>query len=61
MDCWSCGSELIWGGDERRVSFCGIERNGDEEDVYEIVTNLSCPCCKALVIVYHGYNQEKDE
>jgi hypothetical protein len=51
MDCWSCGSELIWGGDE----------NGDEEDVYEIVTNLSCPCCKATVIVYHGYNEEKDE
>jgi hypothetical protein len=28
MDCWSCGSELIWGGDE----------NGDEEDVYEPIS-----------------------
>ena len=54
MECWACGSELIWGGD-----------NDDESEIYLIETNLSCSCCEAVVIVYHGkgenYEGECDE
>ena len=45
MKCWCCNTELIWGGD-----FSG-EDYGNKE--YEIVSNLSCPNCKAYVEVYH--------
>ena len=45
MNCWSCNSELIWGGDHNGEDY-GIEE-------YEIVTNLSCHNCNAFVLVYH--------
>ena len=50
MKCWQCNEQLIWGGDHTGGDY-------DNED-YEIVTNLSCPKCDALVIVYH---QKKEE
>ena len=43
MNCWHCGTELIWGGDH------DIE---DENDEYIMETNLSCPKCNSAVIVY---------
>ena len=43
MDCWHCGTELIWGGDH------DIE---DENDEYMMETNLSCPKCNSFIIVY---------
>jgi|TARA_R110000751_G_scaffold6459_2_gene27504 Zn finger protein HypA/HybF involved in hydrogenase expression len=43
MKCWHCGTELIWGGDH------DIE---EEDDNYQMVTNLSCPKCKSHVDVY---------
>ncbi len=43
MNCWHCEHELIWGGDS------DLE---DDED-HDMMTNLSCPACEALVIVYH--------
>ncbi len=43
MKCWLCKTKLIWGGDH------DIEDNED----YKVETNLSCPECKSLVIVYH--------
>jgi len=43
MNCWACGGELIWGGD-----------HDDDDEIYLIITNLSCPNCDAVVIVYHG-------
>ena len=43
MNCWHCKTELIWGGDH------DIE---EEDDCYEMVTNLSCPGCDAHVDVY---------
>ena len=43
MNCWHCGTKLIWGGDH------DIE---DENDEYIMETNLSCPKCKSEVIVY---------
>ena len=48
MNCWHCGTELIWGGDYSM----------DEEDFpiasqeYGMVTNLSCPKCESFVEVY---------
>ena len=50
MDCWHCGTQLIWGGDY------DIE---DENDEYMIVTNLSCPNCNSYIEVY--YPKEKDK
>ena len=46
MNCWACGTELIWGGD--------LDTDNYNYSGYQIVTNLSCPECKALVFVYHG-------
>ena len=43
MKCWHCNTELIWGGDHDTE---------DNED-YDIVSNLSCPECHAAVDVWH--------
>tara|TARA_R110000787_G_scaffold62390_1_gene141124 strand:+ start:709 stop:882 length:174 start_codon:yes stop_codon:yes gene_type:complete len=44
MNCWHCGTELIWGGDHD-IS--------DEDEIYDMVTNLHCPKCESHVDVYH--------
>ena len=44
MKCWHCKKELIWGGDH------DIE---EENEDYDMVTNLSCPKCHSIVDVYH--------
>ena len=45
MNCWHCGSELIWGGDQDIY---------EEEDMnFDMVTNLSCMQCGAYVEVFH--------
>ena len=46
MNCWHCGTELIWGGDHSPPE---EEVEGGE---YCMVTNLSCPQCKSYVEVY---------
>ena len=46
MNCWHCGTELIWGGDH------DLDDMLDEE--YDMVTNLSCPNCGAFVEVYRA-------
>ena len=43
MNCWHCQNELIWGGDHDTE---------DNED-YDMVSNLSCPKCHCHVEVYH--------
>lgn len=43
MNCWHCGTKVIWGGDHDI---------GDENEEYDIVTNLSCPNCGAFIEVY---------
>jgi len=43
MNCWHCNTELIWGGDHDTE---------DDED-YDMVSNLSCPKCHSAVYVYH--------
>ena len=50
MNCWACGEELIWGGD-----------NDDESEIYLIETNLSCSNCEAVVIVYHGKGENYED
>ena len=50
MNCWHCGTELIWGGDH----------DLEEGDAYDMVTNLSCPNCQAYVEVYRP-NQEHED
>ena len=44
MDCYSCNTPLIWGGDD----------DTEDDSEHTIVTNLSCPECDSLVIVYHA-------
>jgi len=49
MNCWHCGSKLIWGGDHTYEDYC-ISGEG-------IVTNLSCSngaCDVEQVLVYAG-------
>lgn len=43
MNCWHCGTKLIWGGDND-VS--------DHNEEFDVETNLSCPNCDAFVLVY---------
>ena len=47
MNCWHCGTELIWGGDH----------DTEDNEEYDIVTNLSCPNCHSAVDVYHPSEQ----
>lgn len=41
MNCWHCNTKLIWGGD-----------NDSETEEWCMETNLSCPECNSLVMVY---------
>ena len=45
MNCWHCGTELIWGGDHDLDDY--------EDTEYDIITNLTCPKCESYVEVYH--------
>ena len=46
MNCWHCGTQLIWGSD-----FDGDDYGcGDE---YSIVCNFTCPKCESFVQVYY--------
>jgi len=49
MKCYCCDENLIWGGDE----------NCDDDDNFEIMTNLSCSKCEAFVIVYWQKKEEE--
>jgi hypothetical protein len=46
MDCWHCGTKLIWGGDHDYEEGEGV---GDGSG---IVSNFSCPSCPVIVYVY---------
>ena len=51
MKCWHCKTELIWGGDH--------DLSSEDNEVYSMVTNLSCPTCNSVVDVY--FPRESDE
>ena len=44
MKCWHCKTELIWGGD--------YDLSIEDNEVYSMITNLSCPNCNSIVDVY---------
>ena len=43
MNCWHCGTELIWEND------FDIDH---EDDIYGMETNLHCPKCGAFYSVF---------
>ncbi len=49
MKCWHCNTPLIWGGDH------DTEKENEE---YIMETNLSCPECNSLTIVYLPKNKD---
>jgi|TARA_R100001440_G_scaffold56075_3_gene75905 hypothetical protein len=50
MNCFYCkDTELVWGGDHE----------ADRSTVYSMVTNLTCPKCSALVLIYSGVEAEE--
>ena len=51
MKCYNCGTELIWGGDH----------DCEDDEEHAIVTNLSCPECDALHLVYWGHKDKEDK
>tara|TARA_R110000868_G_scaffold255920_7_gene512621 strand:- start:629 stop:886 length:258 start_codon:yes stop_codon:yes gene_type:complete len=50
MKCWHCEDELIWGGDH--------DTDGDE--IYSMVTNLTCPKCESYVEVWYPRKPEDE-
>lgn len=68
MNCWHCKTELIWGGDhdcdvESYSTGIAADKGEDVElmhNEYNMVTNLSCPGCGSLVLVYHPEEKEND-
>jgi predicted RNA-binding Zn-ribbon protein involved in translation (DUF1610 family) len=46
MNCWHCGTELIWGGDHDYEDGEGVVEGSG------IVSNFSCPSCPAIVYTY---------
>ena len=49
MNCWSCGTELIWNND------FDLEDN----EYYNILTILTCPKCDSMVECYHERKEEE--
>ena len=48
MNCWHCGTELIWGADHDMEDV-----NDGEESEYDFFSNFTCPKCQSYVEVYH--------
>ena len=53
MNCWHCGTELIWGGD--------ADMEKDDSEDYDMETNLSCPNCGSFVLVYRKREEKSLE
>ena len=51
MNCYHCGTELIWGGDH----------DCEEDEEHSMVTNLSCQEFEAFVLVYWGKRKKEDK
>jgi len=50
MKCWHCETELIWGGDH----------DVEDDDSYDMVTNLTCPNCESYVEVFRAKEIDND-
>ena len=51
MNCWHCGTEVIWGGDHDME---------EEEEDYCMSTNLSCPKCGSFYMVSLPKDKEEN-
>ena len=51
MKCWHCETELIWGADH----------DIEDDDTYDMVTNLHCPICYCVVDVYYPSKKTIEE
>ena len=49
MKCWHCKTELIWVGDHDLKNY----------EEFDLLSNLSCPKCKAYVEVYYSTKENK--
>ena len=50
MNCYNCNTKLIWGSNQDIDDSFQVD---DEVKDYNMTTNLSCPKCEALVLIYH--------
>ncbi len=50
MKCWHCDNELIWGGDH----------DIEDDERYDMVTNLTCPNCESYVEVFRAKEIDND-
>ena len=48
MNCWHCGTELIWGAD-----FDMDDINDGDESEYDFWSSFTCPKCESYVEVFH--------
>ena len=48
MNCWHCGTEVIWGAD-----FDMEDVNDGEESEYDFFSTFTCPKCESYIEVYH--------
>jgi hypothetical protein len=53
FNCYVCGFEMIWGGDEVVHDDC--------EQIEMIESNFSCSVCKATALVYHSHTDNTSE
>jgi hypothetical protein len=51
MKCWHCETELIWGADH----------DIENDDTYDMVTNLHCPKCYCVIDVYYPSKKTIEE
>ena len=51
MKCWHCKTELIWGADH----------DIEDDDTYDMVTNLHCPKCYCVIDVYYPSKKTIEE
>ena len=56
MNCWHCGTELIWGADHDMEDL-----NDGEESEYDFFSNFTCPKCYSYVEVFHYKGPIDDE
>ena len=56
MNCWHCGTELIWGADHDMEDV-----NDGEESEYDFFSNFTCPKCQSFVQVYYPREDQRDE
>lgn len=51
VSCWWCGGELIWGGDHDL---------SEEDEYFDMSSNLTCSECNAHVIYYRPKEDEEE-